>query len=154
MRKLFYVIPLSLVCACTSHQINTKAEGEKLMELSRQWSKMAATDSLEKTLSYWADDAVILPPGQAAVKGKDSIRAFIEASMKIPGFKISWEPISVAISKDGDLGYLLEENQISFNDSLGKPITEYNKAVTIWRKEANGSWKDVVDTWNAAPAKP
>jgi ketosteroid isomerase-like protein len=29
------------------------------------------------------------------------------------------------------------------------PIKEVNKGVTIWRKEKNGSWKNVVDIWNA-----
>jgi len=42
-------------------------------------------------------------------------------------------------------------NQIITNDSLGKPMTQYNKAVSIWRKQADGSWKDAVDVWNAAP---
>ena len=41
----------------------------------------------------------------------------------------------------------------AFNDSLGQPKTEYNKGVTVWRKEADGSWKNVVDIWNADPSK-
>jgi len=37
------------------------------------------------------------------------------------------------------------------NDKSGKPVKEYNKVVTVWRKEADGSWKNVIDMWNADP---
>ena len=51
------------------------------------------------------------------------------------------------------MAYMIEQNQITVNDSLGKPITEFNKVVTIWRKEADGSWKNIVDMWNADPSQ-
>jgi len=136
---------------CSENKIDTKMEGEKLMQISRDWSKSAATDSIEKTLSYWADDAVVMSPGQPAIKGKTAIRGMVENASKIPGFKISWEPLNVFVSKSGDLAYMIEQNQITVNDSLGNPVTEFNKSVTIWRKEADGSWKNIVDTWNADP---
>lgn len=99
------------------------------MQLSREWLKSASTDSIEKTLSYWADDAVVLSPGQAPIKGKAAIREMLKSSSTIPG----------------DMGYLIEQSSVTMNDSLGKSITEYNKAVTIWKKQSDGSWKNVVD---------
>ena len=142
-----------IVTSCSEEKVDTKAEGEKLMQLSREWSKSAATDSIDKTLSYWADDAVVMSPGQPTLKGKNAIRQMIEGTSKIPGFQISWEPLSVTVSKSGDLAYMIEQNQITVNDSLGNPVTEYNKSVTIWRKEADGSWKNIVDMWNADPSQ-
>jgi ketosteroid isomerase-like protein len=139
--------------SCGSSAVDTKTEGERLMQISREWSRSAATDSLEKTLSYWADDAVIMSPGQPPVKGKNAIREMIMSTTKIPGFKISWEPLSASVSKSGDMAYMIEQNQITMNDSLGKPTTEFNKGVTVWRKEADGSWKNIVDMWNAEPSQ-
>jgi uncharacterized protein (TIGR02246 family) len=151
MRLILLTIVVSF-CGCKQQATDTKVEGERLMQLSRDWSKSAGTDSIEKTLSYWADDAVVLSPGQPPIKGKDAIRAMIVETSKIPGFKISWEPLTVSVSKNGDMAYMIEENQISVNDSTGKSITEFNKATTIWRKEKDGSWKNVVDMWNADPS--
>ena len=144
---------LVFLTGCGESKIDTKTEGERLMQISRDWSKLAATDSVEKTLSYWAEDAVIMSPGQPTVKGKKAIREMIEATSKIPGFKISWEPLSVFVSESGDLAYMIERNKISVNDSLGNPMTEYNKVVTIWRKESDGAWKNIVDMWNADPSQ-
>src|SRR4030095_4342252 len=138
---------------CNEQKVDTKAEGERLMELSREWSRSAATDSIEKTLSYWADDAIVMSPGQPPIKGKKAIREMVESTSKIPGFKISWEPLSVAIAKSGDIAYLIEQNQITVNDSLCNPHSEFNKSVTIWRKETDGSWKNIVDMWNSAPSR-
>ncbi len=94
-----------------------------------------------------------MSPGQPPIKGKNAIREMIMSTVKIPGFKISWEPLSAYVSTSGDIAYMIEQNQITMNDSLGKPITEFNKGVTIWRKEADGSWKNIVDMWNAEPAQ-
>jgi len=107
---------------------------------------------MEKTLSYWADDAIVMSPGQPPIKGKKAIRKMVEGTSKIPGFKISWEPLSVAVAKSGDIAYMIEQNQIAVNDSLGNPHTEFNKSVTIWRKETDGSWKNIVDMWNSNPS--
>ena len=143
---------LICIAGCEHQSADTKSEGEKLMQLSRDWSKSAAMGNIDTTLSYWADDAIIMAPGQPPLKGKQAIRAMLEGTSKIPGFKISWDPKMVSVSKSGDMAYMVEETQITMNDSLGKPITEYNKAVTVWRKEPNGTWKNVIDMWNANPS--
>jgi ketosteroid isomerase-like protein len=153
MKLIIASLIFTVLASCSDNKVDTKIEGERLIQISREWSKSAATDSIEETLSYWADDAVVMSPGQPPLKGKNAIREMIKGTSKIPGFKISWEPISVFVSKSGDIAYLIEQNQITVNDSLGKPITEFNKSVTIWRKEADGSWKNIVDMWNADPSQ-
>ena len=147
-----FLILFTFLAACDEQQIDTDAEGEKLMQLSREWSKSAAGDDMEKTISYWADDAVVMQPGQPIIRGKQEIRAMLENTSNIPGFQISWEPQEVHVSKEGDMAYMIERNKISFTDSLGNPVTEYNKVTTVWRKQADGSWKNVVDMWNADPS--
>lgn len=152
-KKIFVLFMITGVFSCTQTEVDKKAEGEKLMQLSRDWSKSASTDSIEKTLSYWADDAVVMSPGQPPIQGKNAIREMVQSMSKIPGFHISWEPLSVEVSRSGDMAYMIEQNQVTVNDSLGRTITEHNKAVTIWKKQPDGSWKNVVDMWNASPSK-
>lgn len=69
----------------------------------------------------------------------------IEGSFKIPGFKITWEPQSVQVSQIGDLAYLVEKSQIVMNDSSGKAVTQHYNGVTVWKKQSDGSWKNVAD---------
>ncbi|MEO5647961.1 MAG: DUF4440 domain-containing protein [Chitinophagaceae bacterium] len=146
MKKIIITtLIFSAMVSCNQQQVDTKSEGEKLMQTSRDWSKAVATRDANKILSYWTDDAVVMSADAPVVKGKEGIRSMVEGSFKNPGFQISWEPERAEISKSGDLGYLMENTKISTKDSLGTAKVQYFNAVTIWKKAADGSWKCVVD---------
>ena len=144
-KKILLLWLLCFILGCSQQKVDTKAESEKLMQTSREWSKLAATKDIEKILSYWSDDATVISSGQPVCKGKKEIREMVEGSFKTPGFQISWEPERAEISESGDMAFLIEKSQISFNDSTGKSITIKNNGVTIWKKQSDGSWKNVVD---------
>ena len=133
--------------------MHAKAEGDVLMELSRAWSAKVATAPVDDWIDFWADDAVMMPPGLPPVRGKAAIRQYVENAAKVPGFQISWEPESVHVSQSGDLAYMFERNVVTFNDPHGNPVTAHGKVVTVWRKGADGSWRNVVDMWNEAPPR-
>ena len=133
------------VISCNQPKIDTKAEGEKIIQLSKDWSQAASAGDVEKIVGYWADDAVVISAGDPVLSGKQAIRKMVEESYKMPGFRISWQPQSVVVSNNGDMAYLLENSQIAYTDSNGKPIIIHNKAVTIWRKQNDGTWKNAVD---------
>ena len=124
-----------------------------LMQASRDWAKAAASRDVEGTLSYWADDAILFQPDVPALVGKPAIRAMVERGMKDPNFSITWEPERAVISEAGDMGYLIEHNRITFADPTGKTQTIRGKGVTIWKKDANGTWKNVVDIFNRTPTE-
>ena len=153
MKRIFPIALLAILIGCDQTKIDKKAEGEKVMQLSREWSETVATKDIDKMVSYWADDAFLMQEGQAPLKGKQAIRQMVEESFKIPGFSISWQPESVEVSDNGDMAYLIENAQVSFTDSTGKAVTVKNKAVTIWRKQADGAWKNVVDISTADPSQ-
>jgi ketosteroid isomerase-like protein len=71
--------------------------------------------------------------------------------MRAPGFKISWEPVTVYVASAGDVAYLVERNTITLNDSLGNRVTTHGKVLTVWRKDAHGRWKNLIDMWNDTP---
>ena len=152
-KNILIGLALLTFCSCSQQKIDTKLEGEKVMQTSREWSQIASTADIEKTLSYWADDAVVMLAGQPILNGKKDVRKMVEESFKTPGFKISWEPQSVQVSENGDMAYLIEKESISMNDSTGKTMTMYSNGVTVWKKQTDGSWKNVVDVSTPAPSK-
>ncbi|MDQ6768370.1 MAG: hypothetical protein M3Z54_00080 [Gemmatimonadota bacterium] len=42
---------------------------------------------------------------------------------------------------------------MTFADSTGKVRTQFGKGVTIWKKDASGVWRCVVDTFNNSPTE-
>ena len=139
---------LILVGIGCTQRVDLSAERNAILQIDREWSEAANGDDLDQLLTYWADDAVIYPPGSPAVVGKNAIREFLEQNKRIPGFSISWEPKEVVVSVGGDMAYTLGTTQITANDSEGKPVVHPCKYSVIWRKQIDGSWKGVVDMVN------
>ena len=129
------------------------AEKERLIRRDAEWAKVASEGrEVERILSYWTEDAVVMPPGLPSVVGKAALRQYVEGSMRIPGFRIYWESEDVTLSPDGQLAYMFSRNEVTMNAPDGTPMTTEGRAVTIWRREPDGEWRCAVDVWNAGPA--
>ena len=152
--KIYYFIFLlsAALTSCNTQKVDTKADEEQIRHNHADWDKIAATGDIEKILVYWTEDAVIMAPGQPIIHGKDAIRKMLQDNKNIPGFKIEWDTLKkINVSKSGDLAYIITHNKTTVNDSSGNPITRDNKAVTIWRKEADNSWKEAVVIFTPDP---
>ncbi len=121
----------------------------QLEQIDSEWAATAAAGrDVDRIVSFWTDDAVVIPPGQPAIIGKESIRNYVANSLKVPGFHISWRTEQFKVSDSGDLAYGVGTNQVSSSGKDGKLVTSNGRGVTIWRVETGGSWKCVVDIWN------
>jgi ketosteroid isomerase-like protein len=132
--------------------VDVEAERAALFRLDKAWAQAAAARDVEKSVSFWADDASLFPPGQPAVVGKDALRRYVSESFLIPGFSISWETREFVISAASDLAYGVGTNTVTMHDAQGNPVTERGRALTVWRKGKDNSWRCVIDIWNAEPA--
>src|SRR5437763_244307 len=128
---------------------NLSAEAERLLKRAAEWAALASAGrDIDRILSYWTDDAVVLAAAFAPVIGKAALRGYVENSFRIPGFKISWKSSEVRFSPDLNLAYIFGENTVSMNGPNGTPITTKGRAITIWRREPDGQWRCAVDIWN------
>ena len=121
------------------------------MRTSREWSQVAQSRDIDRILSYWTDDAVLLSPGEPERRGKAAIREYLEASFAVPGFRVSWEPLEATVSRSGDLGYLIERTRVIVTGPEGRPVSQDFRALTIWRKDTDGAWRNSIDMSNAPP---
>jgi ketosteroid isomerase-like protein len=127
---------------------DTKAE-QALREADAAWSKAAESKDLDKTVSYYSDDATVLPPNAPAATTKEAIRKVWQDMLATPGFVISWKATKVEVAKSGDLGFVSGTYEVTMNDDSGKPVSEKGKYVEVWKKQADGKWKCGTDTWNS-----
>jgi ketosteroid isomerase-like protein len=128
-------------------------EKKRLLERDAEWAALASEGGdIERILSFWTNDAVVLAPNLPEVKGKDALREYVQGSLQIPGFNITWSSTDATFSPDGNLGYLFSKNVVTMNDPDGRAEITEGRAVTIWRKEPDGEWRCVVDIWNSGAA--
>jgi ketosteroid isomerase-like protein len=123
----------------------------EILRLDEEWAEAAGARDVERTVSYWADDAVVFPPGMKAVVGKAAIRDYVRGGFATPGFSITWKTTHVVLSSAADFAYGTGSNRVTYSDPDGRVVTAVGKAVTVWRKDPAG-WKCVIDIWNEAPA--
>src|SRR5205814_9756240 len=63
---------LSLTLVCPAPAADTKIE-QALRDLDAQWSKDAGAKDIGKTVSYYAEGAIVMPPNAASATTKDAI---------------------------------------------------------------------------------
>jgi ketosteroid isomerase-like protein len=131
---------------------DTKSE-QGLRDADAQWSKAAGAKDLDKTVSFYSEDANVLPPNAPIATTKEAIRKVWKDLFDSPGAAISWKAVKVEVAKSGDIGFVSGTYEATMNDASGKPVTERGKYVEVWEKQANGTWKCGKDIWNSdAPA--
>jgi uncharacterized protein (TIGR02246 family) len=100
-------------------------------------------------LANWDDEGIQMPPNAPMVVGKAAIAAKMPNVYKAMDFKgFAIKPVeSVQV---GDLGYLLCTYSYSVTPTAGGATTTFDgKSLSIYRKQADGSWKVYRDCFNS-----
>ena len=148
IKTLVLTLTLALAAAAVCLAGDSKAE-QALRDADAAWSKAAGSKDLEKTVSYYSADAIVLPPNAPIATTKEAIRKIWQDMLASPGFVISWKATKVEVAKSGDLGFVSGTYELTMNDASGKPVNDRGKYVEVWEKHADGKWKCGTDTWNS-----
>jgi ketosteroid isomerase-like protein len=124
------------------------AAGEDvLIQADKDFAKAAAARGAEGFLSFFADDAAILPKNGAPITGKDALAKAFHETWAQPGYSLQWTPLKAEMANGNDIGYTFGTYERKRTVD-GKPLVETGKYVTIWRRQRDGKWKVIVDMGN------
>jgi uncharacterized protein (TIGR02246 family) len=157
MKTNIFVALFLFAFLCTASATDTKGIEQNLRDLDDQWSAAAGAKDLEKTVSFYSEDAIVMPPNASAATSKEAIRKVWQDLLASPGLVIRWKTTKVEVAKSGDLACLSGTYDLTMNDPSGKPINDQGKYVEVWEKQPDGKWKCGTDIWNSdlpiAPAE-
>src|SRR5262245_3454414 len=119
-----------------------------LRKLDAEWSAAAGAKDLDKLVSYYSDDAVVLPPNKPAATTAAAIRASWKEDLDsmVDG---SWKATRVEVAKSGDMAYVSGTYEWTAKTPDGKQTKDHGKYLEVWEKQADGSWKCGADCWNS-----
>jgi ketosteroid isomerase-like protein len=139
---------LSCAFVGTARAADTKIE-QALRDADAQWSAAAGAKDLDKTVSFYSNDAIVMPPNAASATTKEAIRKVWQDLIASPGLVISWKATKVEVAKSGDLACVSGTYEVTMNDPSAKPANDHGKYVEVWEKQADGKWKCGTDIWNS-----
>jgi uncharacterized protein (TIGR02246 family) len=140
-------------CSSTP-EVNLVAEEKAIRDTETQFAKAAAAKDVDQVVAFYAEDAVLLPPGEDMATGKAAIRASWAELLALPELELTWTPTKIEVAKSGDLAYDFGTYAMSHKDAAGKVVNDRGKYETVWKKGATGGWKAAVDTNNSDQPAP
>jgi ketosteroid isomerase-like protein len=112
------------------------------------WLKTYEAKDVDKAVAFCDEQGSLLWPNAPRAAGKSAIAKATADAFAIPGFKLEWRPDQIAVARSGELGYTSGTYTWSYKDSSGKPVFDKGKYLTVWKKQADGSWKVLFDMFN------
>jgi ketosteroid isomerase-like protein len=152
VRLLVPLVALVVAGCAARPAFDAATEEQNLLRTDAEWAAAAtAGKDIDKIVSYWTDDALVIEPGQPVYEGKKAIRAYVAASLATPGFKIHWVSEKPVFSPDGKMAWMRGVDEITVPGPNGALMTLHDRGISIWRREPDGVWRCVVDIATESP---
>ena len=146
-RVAIALLSVLTTAACTQGP-DLEAERELLRQADALYVTTANAGDVSGLTALYATDATRYPPNGDPGTGLDAMRAFAEGIASTPGFHLSPELLEMDVAQSGDMGYTLNLLELTVTGPDGSPATEVLRDFHVWRKEADGQWRIVVDIWH------
>ncbi len=142
---------LLLVVFCSSCRIrkpepvaNYEKEKLVLLDADRAFSKMSEEKGMKTAfLDYIDSNGVLLRPGYLPIVGADAVDFL--SQLPENEYIMKWEPVGGDVAKSGEMGFTYGTFKITPRD---RDTVVYGTYVSVWKKQADGSWKLVLDSGN------
>jgi uncharacterized protein (TIGR02246 family) len=148
---LFLALSLA-ACSSSSKspvQPDTRAaDADAIRAADAEWNNAMRAKDVEKSVSFYADDAVLLANKVPSLQGHDNIRKEFQKMLSETGVSIVFTNTGVEVSRSGDLAWDHGTYQFTEIDKKGHSMKGTGKYLTVWKKQSDGSWKAVADMDN------
>jgi len=114
-----------------------------LFDLEARFAKDVLARGGAGFAAWFAEDGVALGNGAAPLVGRVAIAKSANWDPKV--YQLTWTPTDAVMGPSGDVGWTWGHFEGHSKDVNGNPITTSGRYMTIWRKQADGSWKVALD---------
>lgn len=145
------LVSLTLAAACTSPRASDVSQTRTaLQEADRAFNRAAAARRADGWMEFMAPDGALIRP--AGTLTGPAVRDAVTRMFADSSFTLTWEPVLADVGASGDLGYTVGHWVARFRNDKGAPMTGTGRYLTIWKQQADHSWKVVQDIGVTDPA--
>jgi ketosteroid isomerase-like protein len=140
---------LSPGCGQVNSQANSRAEAEHaIRDLVARTVAAAGRNDMDTYMKYYAPQAALVLPGVPITQLSGAPqKAFA------PGYAIRMVTIKTEVSNSGDLGYAFGTYAQTAPDKKGALANTVGKWMSVFRKQPDGTWGAIADTYNVDPTE-
>ena len=121
------------------------ADRDAIRAAASAWLQAHQTNDWGAVAAMYTEDAVLMPPNQPEIRGRDDIRTWFEENES--GNRIELE--YVEIDGCGDVAYVRGKYRMTIPVEGGEPIVDVGKLLEIRRRSADGSWLVARDMFSS-----
>ena len=119
---------------------------QQLKAIEAGWEKDYQARDVDKAVAHYANDAALANPGMALASDEVSRKMAITQFLSDPSIKVTFASDRVGVAQWGEMAYTRGHYAIETTDPKTKqPKTETGSYLTVWKKQADGSWKAIED---------
>ena len=124
---------------------------DTLYQGEQTWADLwNAKDAAGLAMTY-TEDALRLPPDASRIQGRAAIQAHLQEEFDAGLTNLELEPTDAG--HHGDLAWLVGNYSVNYPTEKGDIGTATGNYVMVYRKEADGVWRTIIETWNDAPSE-
>jgi len=148
MKRKQFLLSVCLALVPITLAFAAGADEKAIRDADEAWSNAAATKDVDKTVAFYSDDAVVMPPNAERATTKEAIRKIWKDLLT--DAKVSWKATKVEVAKSADIAFINGTYEVTMNDVVtGKPVNDHGKYLEVWEKQTDGTWKCGADIWNS-----
>jgi ketosteroid isomerase-like protein len=143
---LILLIPCLLLLACHHDKSKETIDKSKqeIVATEKAFAAMAKKDGLGPAFGWYAAEDAAVNYNDKLLKGRSEIKEHYSGK-KYQNVSLDWSPDFVDASASGDMGYTYGNYTFIRKDSTGKTETFKGIFHTVWKKQADGTWRFVWD---------
>jgi len=148
-----FVIVLALSgCSGPEDAMQTEVSASKmeLGQMNRDFAAALNAKDAKAAAAAYAEDAVLIPPGEPLVRGREAIEEYWKGAIELGGIReVSVETMDALSS--GSLGYETGSFVLTVNGPDGEAVIDRGRYIELLRREPDGQWLSTHGIWNASP---
>ncbi|NLX28675.1 MAG: nuclear transport factor 2 family protein [Bacteroidales bacterium] len=118
---------------------------EEVLTAEKAFEAMAAEKSIAEAFAWFAaEDAVIKRGNDSIISGREGIRNYYNLA-NLTRAAVSWTPDRIDVSADGTMAWTYGKYVWKVIRYDGDTVVSRGIFHTVWKRQADGSWKYVWD---------
>lgn len=140
------LLGLSLGC----QQQEASASKVELGQMNRDFAAALNAKDAKMAASVYTEDAVLIPPDEDMVRGRENIEAYWKAAIEEGGVRdVSVETIDAQSS--GEFGYEIGTFELTSNGPDGEAVKDKGRYIELLKRGPDGKWYSTAGIWNSSP---